>query len=100
MIVVNTKLDSSREDISHADFLIHTASHQYEYSLHLDNTQLDNTQLRSVGVVIGSSMEVGLLVRSMVDSLEVVRGGGGVGMGCRTRAVENHEKCGIIINNA
>ena len=44
-------------------------------------------------------MEVDLLVRSMVDSLEVVRGDGGVGMGCRTRAVENHEKCGIIINN-
>ena len=36
-------------------------------------------------------MEVDLLVRSMVDSLEVVREGGGVGMGCRTLAVENHE---------
>jgi len=41
---------------------------------------------------------VGLLVRSMVDSLEVVREGGRVGMGCRTWAVENHEKYGIIIN--
>ena len=48
--------------------------------------------LWSVGVVIGSSVEVGLLVKSMVDSVEVGRGGGGVGMGCRTRAVGNHEK--------
>ena len=41
---------------------------------------------------------MGLLVRSMVDSLEVVTEGGRVGMGCRTWAVGNHEKYGIIIN--
>ena len=48
--------------------------------------------LWSVGVVLGSGMEVGLLVKSMVESVEVGEGSNGVGMGCRTWAVGNHEK--------